>query len=206
MNPVIVDPQVYDRTQAYIQALQQCKEFLAENRIREPARWSDKITARAGYCRLYGLYDPKRGGTISVNLKISRPPVKTPGFQWTYTGWKADLTAPGILAHEMGHHVDHCIRVSMSKQDWKNTRSIWAAVCKSEPRVSSYEPNASEAFAESMKLFVLNPNLLKEGRPNRYKFLTRLLELQPIHDLGWKSVLQHAHPKIISAAEKWIRS
>jgi len=70
--------------------------------------------------------------------------------------------------------------------------------------VSSYEPNPSEAFAEAMKLFILNPDLLRAGRPLRYRFVTEVLSFRPVHDLSWREVLRHAHPKFFTAADQWI--
>lgn len=143
--------------------------------------------------RDYGYY--KWGSTtIHVNEKLARVPVKTPGFSWSYTGYKADLTGAGIIAHETGHYVDCMLKYP--------SRDIKKAV-HGERCVSSYEPNSYEIFAESMKLFILNPNLLQAGRPKRYEFLIAL-SLIPVITDSWEEVLTHAHPKLISAAKNWI--
>ena len=142
----------------------------------------------------YGYYT-WGSSTIFVNERLVRVPVKTPGFSWSYTGYKADLTGAGIIAHETGHYVD-CLLKMPSRRIKK--------IVKGEKCVSSYEPNAQEVFAESMKLFILNPDLLREGRPLRYAFLTSL-GLQPIIADCWQDVLTHAHPKLIAAAKNWIK-
>jgi hypothetical protein len=133
---------------------------------------------------------------IVICLKKAKSPIKTPGFSWSYTGYKADLTAAGIWAHEFGHYVDFYLLNQISKK-MKNA-------IKGESKVSSYEPNAAECFAESMKLFVLNPDLLKQGRPKRYKFLTETCGLRPVITDKWNVVLGNAHEKLISAAANWI--
>jgi len=203
MNPLIVDPHNYDRDLAYEQAKRQCQEFLRSNKLKDPGRWFSEIPA-GKRVRSFGLYNSSRGGSVYVNLKKSRPPVKTPGFQWSYTGYKSDLTAPGIMAHEVGHHVDAAFSKELVPTDRKSAWAIWNKIRKSEPWVSSYEPNDSEGFAESMKLFILNPDLLRTGRPLRYKFLTEVFQLVPVHDLPWNQILVHAHPKLHAAAQKWM--
>jgi hypothetical protein len=144
--------------------------------------------------RDYGYYT-WGSSTIFVNERLVRVPVKTPGFSWSYTGYKADLTGAGIIAHETGHYVD-CMLKMPSHRIKK--------IVKGEKCVSSYEPNAQEVFAESMKLFILNPDLLRQGRPLRYEFL-KSLGLEPVIADSWQNVLIHAHPKLIAAAKNWIK-
>ena len=145
--------------------------------------------------RNYGWYDH---GDIYINLPKTRPPTSVPGFSWTYPGYKADLTAYGVIAHENGHHVYASIYGRIDKKKWRE-------ILASEPKVTSYEPNMSEAFAESMKVFSTNPDLLSNGRPLRYLFLTGELGLEPVITEDWRNVLSEAHEKFIFAAEAWIR-
>ena len=171
-------------------------------------------SAIQGFCKLNGITPPKirtvslyRGESnifgsytrgkdeIFVNLFRSRTPIKVPGFSWSYTGYKADLTTAGIAAHEFGHYLDYCLGYPSS--------SIKRMV-KEEKNVSSYEPNASETFAEMMKLFILNPDLLRVGRPTRYRALTETLGFRPYITASWEEVLGNAHPKLIAAAKTWI--
>jgi hypothetical protein len=137
-----------------------------------------------------------------VNVKGSKCPVKTPGFSWSFTGYKSDLTAPGILAHEMGHHI-HCLLDEVIPHN--ELKSMIRNTFKIESCVSGYEPNFYESFAEAMRLFILNPDLLSDGRPARFRFFTEVLELKTLHSVPWKTVLQNAHPKMITATESWIK-
>lgn len=147
-----------------------------------------------GSGRNYGWYDH---GDIYVNLPRTRPPTSVPGFSWTYPGYKADLTAYGVIAHENGHHVYASIYSRIDKRKWR-------LVLAEEAAVTSYEPNMSEAFAEAMKVFSTNPDLLAQGRPLRYLFLTGELGLEPVIKEDWRDVLSEAHEKFIHAAEAWI--
>jgi hypothetical protein len=200
--PIVVDPDDYSRDLAYSAARVQCEYFMTQGGIRHPTTWSDTLPPRQQ--GNFGLYEPRRGGRVSINLSRTRVPVKNPGFGWSYTGWKADLTAPGVLAHEVGHHVEHVVKEQVSRSERERISLLWERICMGEQRVSSYEPNGSEAFAEAVKLFILNPDLLRAGRPLRYRFMSEVLCLHPVHDLDWRSVLRNAHPKLISAAQSWI--
>lgn len=182
---IIVDPNNYDKKIAYQQAIDLCNFFLAKNNISVPKY---RIFDRT---KLRGYYNK---GQITIRLKGSPSPVKKPGWRWSYTGYKADLTIPGVIAHELGHYVDDYLKLS-------NVKSFHD-ICYREAPVSSYEPTMSESFAEAMKLFILNPDLLKCGRPERYTYISNYLK--PITNLLWKDILVNAHPKLISTAESWI--
>jgi hypothetical protein len=147
-----------------------------------------------GKWKKYGLYSPAHS-KVWVNLKKSRNPTRVPGFAWSFTGFKADLTVPGITAHETGHHLHAESHIPMGL-----IRSSFA----SEPKVSGYEPHPGESFAEAVRLYILNPMLLLEGRPRRFDFLHGIVKVSPVHVTPWRDVLKHAHPKIIASAEAWI--
>lgn len=205
LHPFIVDPSTYSKERALEDAVLYVEAFLDLNDIphvqrylfspddgqKPPGRnvWHDK-----------GWYWNE---TLFVNLKRSRPPVKTPGFAWSYTGFKADLTAPGVLAHETGHHIH--FRPRMRGPELIPSLKMIAGIAAKEAPVSGYEPNPYEVFAEAARLFILNPELLREGRPQRFRMLTDEFGLKPPHDAPWREVLKHAHPKIIAAAESWIK-
>lgn len=141
----------------------------------------------------WGYFGFYRSGVVNVNLAKSRPVTRTPGFSWTFPGWKADLTALGIVAHEVGHYV-HSRVPALDLRSWRG-----------EANVTSYEPNFSESFAEAVKLFLTNPDLLRVGRPVRYATLTSILT--PPHHVPWREVLEArgAHDKFLSAAGNWLR-
>ncbi len=68
--------------------------------------------------------------------------------------------------------------------------------------ITSYEPNLHESFAETSRLFILNPDLLEQGSPERFKFLTNV-GLKTSETRDFRQVLDH--PDYIQAAENWIR-
>lgn len=131
---------------------------------------------------------------IFVNVTDSQLPVQNPGhMRWSFPCWKTDRTAIGILAHECGHHVDEMTGRPGRCEDWLQAMK--------GKRVTSYEPKPWEAFAETMRLFILNPDLLRLGISRRYKFLINRLE--PIEKRPWKEVLLN-HPAYVAAGERWI--
>jgi hypothetical protein len=161
-------------------------EFCNINNITPPKIKDSKDNSCYGYY-IFGK------DSIYINLKLCRVPVKKPGFSWSYTGYKADLTPAGVCAHEFGHYLDSFMKYP-SKSFTGN----------GEPSVSSYEPNKSESFAEMIKLFILNPDLLRVGRPKRWEFLTKRLGLKPVNIKPWREILGNADPKLIAAAQSWI--
>lgn len=204
MEPFVVDPNTYVKHDAVASAVTYVEAFLDLNGIDhvDEYLWApddEKKPPGKNPWHDNGWY---WAGTLFVNVKRSRVPVKNPGFAWSYTGFKADLTTPGILAHETGHHV----HFQLEKQfDRKKLLEDIKAISKAETAVSGYEPNVYEVFAEAMRLFILNPSLLKEGRPGRYALLTDVLKLVPPHEAPWRDVLKNAHPRLVSAAEGWVK-
>jgi len=204
MQPFVVDPVSYNKSDAANLALEYIGEFLEENNIKFP---------NVIFAQDLAMKPPGRNpwhdkgwywkGLVFVNLKKSRVPVKVPGFQWSFTGYKADLTAPGVLAHETGHHVHFELDRMFGTFGRAALLERLLKVRNSESPVSGYEPNVYETFAESMRLFILNPNLLRVGRPERFRMLIDV-GLNPLHDRPWDEVLVNAHPRLISAASSWI--
>lgn len=188
-----VDPATYSRLDAWNLAVDHCEAFLRANGLSVPAMVP--LCADRG---LNGCYerDERRA---NVDVAKSRLP-STSGYAWSWTGYKADLTAPGILAHEVGHHIDFELRLAGSRS---------MIDCLDEPCISSYDESfelpyrraLSERYAESVKLFVLNPDLLRSGRPLRYRALSMFL--RPTVTLAWREVLCNS-PRHLRAAEGWI--
>jgi hypothetical protein len=177
---------MFDKQRSFEEGVTRCRAFLSLNNVCEPTF----INASNGYD--FGWYTSHK---VHVDVKRTRPATITPGFAWSYPGYKADLTAYGVTAHEVGHHV-HAVK-HVYREDIRT-------VVIREPRVTSYEPTMAESFAEMMKVFITNPDLLRVGRPLRWAFLTVHLRLQPVDARPWTDVLNEAHPKIIAAAQRWI--
>jgi len=154
-----------------------------------------------------------RDGYIFVNLPKCAKPVANPfANRRSYPGNKTDRTPVGVVAHETGHHVEwHIGRYRSSGfscfknpgNDWLNEIGArWRELIKKSKTVSGYEPVPSEAWAESMRLFILNPTLLEKAIPERYHFICDL-GLVPYVGLHWRAVLNN-HPGYCENLERWI--
>jgi len=164
------------------------ERFSDENKIKMP-----KVFVISNKTNFYGIFYPKN--VIHVNMKQCRTAVKTPGYDWTFPGYVQDLTPYGILAHEFGHYISDILGKRFRK-NFVNIRKIEKNVTSTDDR------GLDEKMAEAARLFITNPDLLKRGRPHRYEILSQ--HYTPVVRNRWRTVLGNAHPKIVSAAERWI--
>lgn len=166
-------------------------DFAKVNGIKMPKINIIDKPKRANYCGVY------HGNKKSIDVLVKRCAnlAKVPGFSWSHPGYFVDRTPFGVICHEFGHHVDNMLNRMKGMPKYKGEK------------VSGYEPNACERFAESMKLFLSNPDLLKKTCPKRYEFLTKKLGLVPCIEGTWKEVFEKncMHDKYYAAAEKRIK-
>lgn len=213
--PLIVDPEFYDQDAAAYAAEQLVEKFAERNKFDLPIITARDCGRHYGFYRAHDERAPHLDlrvwyGAINWDPRKCASPVKRPGYRWSFTGYKADLTAPGVIAHEMGHHVWECvIRDDAGKRHARWQRNLirnWRAFVSDEPAPSGYGATSThEDFAESFKLFLLNPDLLYIGRPRRHAFFVTQLYIYPIVEATWHEVLQNAHEKIIDAVQRWAR-
>lgn len=117
------------------------------------------------------------------------------GRQWSFPGYVVDRTPYGVLAHELGHHVDrqHGAAGGVRSHLW---RPLDAAP------LTSYCPNDNEWFAELFRLFVTNPDLFRELRPKLAGLFfgewPKVAEPRP-----WRTVLGES-PRHLAAAQNKI--
>lgn len=148
-----------------------------------------RFVRRLGTCGFYRHHQV----TVAPAL-CAAPAGPARSRMWSYPRYKIDRTPLGVVAHELGHYVDHMMGYPSGGMG-----------CKARP-ISGYEPNASERFAETMRLFILNPNLLEEGSPERYKFCRQTLGLRPVTTSTWADRLRSAGApdRFIEAGQNWI--
>jgi hypothetical protein len=100
-----------------------------------------------------------------------------------------------VVAHETGHYLTDRQRANLP--DWRR----WLAQ-NPVKHVSGYRPTIEEALAETLRLFILNPDLLRRAVPWRYEFCITTMGLKPSVRKGWRAVLNNANYE--PAAERWI--
>lgn len=134
-----------------------------------------------------------------TNICVSRcASIGTVGRQWSYPGYTVDRTPYGVLQHEFGHHVD-VIR-STKRGPYFGDFSIGLRGNSGEKEITSYCPNDAEWFAEMFRLFVTNPDLLKQLRPRTHRELSAVFK--PVFEDSWRDRLKGAPDRTIAAVER----
>lgn len=104
---------------------------------------------------------------------------------WTWPGSTTDREPYGVVAHELGHHMDWI--ASEKKGNYGGDYSSYVMEQSGEKPISGYSPNPWEWFAEMARLFITNPDLLRQLRPRTYAiFLERW---KPLIQTDWKTTL-----------------
>lgn len=117
------------------------------------------------------------------------------GRQWSYPGYSTDRTPYGVLAHELGHHVEcaHGARGGIFAKSWRRDTA--------DTPLTGYCPNDNEWFAELFRLFVTNPDLLRALRPKTWALMVdrwpRLAETR-----AWDQVLAGADRQLQAVRNK----
>lgn len=191
-NPHLLPVHELGRAELWQLGVTLANQVLDASTLRRPEYRNDHAYFRRG-TNNHGLHGFYRSGVIYSNPDRNLLPVRTPGYAWSFPGYKADKTPVGVVCHEVGHWLDDLFR--HPRYDWGR-----------EAAVSGYEPNRAERFAEACRLLQTNPQLLRLGRPRRWGTLVDDLGLVPAHDLPWDEVLRArgAHDRFLAAARNWI--
>lgn len=163
--------------------------IVPEVRPTKPQRW--RFSACAYYRPTY----------IAIAVERCATPGRA-GRAWSWPGYVIDRTPYGVLAHELGHHIDY--RFSKEKGSYYGDFSRKLRVSTQEKNITSYCPNDAEWFAEIFRLFVTNSDLLRAYRPRTYSALRE--RLTPVRDAPWEQVLKDAPDRTIEQARKKIAS
>lgn len=127
------------------------------------------------FCELNGIDTPKivedllmkdagqfRHGTPNV-LFYNRKNVNDQVAVRKAGAFLKDLTVCGTILHEFGHFLDFRAKHKLRK----------SFVRLKEPMVHYHEMLIEEDVAESLRLYVCNPMILKHGRPSRFKAISK---------------------------------
>lgn len=134
----------------------------------------------------------------TIHIAVQRcAHIGTANRAWSYPGYVIDRTPYGVVAHELGHHVDH-IR-SLVKGSYGGDFSERMRAESREPKLTNYCPNDWEWFAEMFRLFVTNSDLLRAVRPRTHALLVGA-GLKPVVTKPWREVLQGAPERTIEMA------
>ena len=109
---------------------------------------------------------------IYVNLDKCAIPGSGTRMRFSFPGYKVDATPFGVLCHEFGHYISWLKNGIGRSYEWE-------LIVNNSRRISGYEPNSEESFAESFRLFLTNSDMLKRGSGARYEFMLKL-GLKPV--------------------------
>lgn len=135
---------------------------------------------------------------VNICLELCAAPCdESPGRNWSWPGSTTDRTPYGVVAHEIGHHVDWL--TGEHKGDYFSEFSEQAKAASGEPGLTSYaEQNPAEWFAEAFRLFVTNADLLRQVRPKTFAFLRE--RWRPVGERSWlESLGANVPAKVVKA-------
>lgn len=157
--------------------------FCDVNRIVPPVVSVTPEPTRFGTCAFY------RSGTIYI-----WPPacahIGKAARAWSYPGHSIDRTPYGVIAHELGHHVDGAHGSQPSQKGYGRS---WRVVTGEKP-LTGYCRDDNEWFAEMFRLFVTNPDLLRLERPKTHALMRRTWKA--VEARGWEHVLMDAERQL----------
>jgi hypothetical protein len=167
--------------------------FCAANGLELPAvEEADPKGWPFGVCAYY------RRGLITINVQACAS-IGFAGMQWSFPGHSVDRTPYGVLAHELGHHVD-LVSAIAKRGPYYSDYSIAMRARVGEAPLTSYCPNDAEWFAEMFRLFVTNPDLLRSLRPLTYAAIAE--RFKPVFEDAWRERLAGAPDRTILSIER----
>ena len=120
----------------------------------------------------YGLYYIKKGNRELI-INLNKCHLSTLNKNSCYI---SDKTITGVTIHEFAHYLHYTLYYNEILKKFKRLK---------EALIHFREMDIEEDIAESIRLFITNPTLLQEGRPKRYKILSKYFKpLVNIHYTG----------------------
>lgn len=166
--------------------------ILAANPWLEP--WNESYVRATGFAGSEAKGWARRG-----RLTLAPAACTLPGRSYSWPGSVSDCTARGVYLHEVGHVV-HAALGEREAGVLTGLRALGG------PRVTGYEPNEMETFAETFRLLAGNPALLAAGRPWRYEYMLAAGVYAPaVNAESWeKGLLGKAPQRFYDQCERWI--
>lgn len=175
----------------YNRGLKRIREFCELNKI--PVPEVENLPREEWHVGACAYYRPAVGVKICL-AECAHPCTENQARNWNWPASVTDREPFGVLCHELGHHCDW--QTGQTKYTYASEYSTIVQQDSGEQPITSYAPNPSEWFAEMFRLFVTNPVLLEQIRPNTYFQLTR--RWKPLPSKGWRNELgSDVPPKIV---------
>jgi len=114
-----------------------------------------------------GYYEFNKPNTIFIDINKCDKMTKKNNPMMIY-----ESTVIGTMLHEFGHYIHFKLFPYLTKK--------WVKI-KNEPHIHYYQMSIDEDIAECMRLCILNPTIIKNGRINRFNILAKLLILDVVY-------------------------
>lgn len=164
------------RRTLYYRGLERLRDFCRANSLPSPAG-VNVLPESEWRFRVCAYYRPESGINLCLE-KCALPCPEAMSRLWSWPGSSVDRTPYGVLAHELGHHVDW--HESEVKERYYGNYSYDLCRHSGEPSLTGYGVGEDhEWFAEMFRLFVTNHALLRWLRPRTWALLV---------DEGWEPV------------------
>lgn len=147
----------------------------------------------------YGLTCLGRDGTSCVTIDVTGCAHARDAT--SFPGAPEDRSAAGVLAHECGHAVLNWLEHSAPHRRFR--QEIDATAAAEAPITDQATRSAHELFAETFRLTVLDPDLLRVGRPMHWALLRSSGLVVPVR-ATWDVVLSRAPHDVIDLTRCWI--
>ena len=178
------------REELYAQGYWLVQDFIKGNNLKPVTTLpTPKEDWHVGACAYY------RRDTIKICIKACAQ-VGYGGRAWSYPGYVVDRTPYGVMAHELGHHLD--FHKSDNKGSYFGDFSVKLREQTGEKPITTYCPNTAEWFAEIARLYITNPDLLRLIRPRTHRELTKVFD--PVFSDSWRKRLEGAPERTLKAA------
>lgn len=177
------------------------EEFCKRNGVPvPPIHVIHKKSWRVSACAYYRPEGTSRLETgICICLEYcAHPATQDQARNWNWPGSTTDREPYGVLCHELGHHCDWW--KGERKWEYGSEYHLQVMQAAQEEPLTSYHPNPAEWFAEMFRLFVSNPDLLRQVRPRTYRKLC--VDWSPIPGT-WKDELgRNCPPRIVTSLQR----
>lgn len=114
---------------------------------------------------------------------------------WSWPGNVTDREPFGVICHELAHHCDWHRGTKKGRYFSDYGESIRDR--SGEKQLTGYCDNDAEWFAEMMRLYISNPDLLRLVRPKTWALLHN--DWKPATTKPWTAVLGNAPQRVVNA-------
>ncbi len=190
-GPVIYNPDTHTKEKLYKESQMLCREFFIQNNLSIP----EIVEKQNSYKPNSTAYYDKYKQIIHINLNKCKNPEIEFSQNYNFPGWRFDSTPLGVLGKQCGYHLDNIFEESSQKRNWTNI--IESSIFKKD---DSYLND----FTECVRLLITNPSLLMLGRPQKWTYFTKYLNLKPVFNSNWEEILKYSDSNSKDSIKRWL--